>query len=187
MNRYKQSSAYYCLIVLLGISMALAGCSQAPSPANTSAVDTAAVTTWIGHNALPLKTVEPGGSDADLLPLAPLIGNASIVGLGEATHGTHEFFAIKARIAEFLISHLGFTTFIIENGWSSSLQVDAYINGGSDTIGDVMQQGLPLAYQTQEIRDLVEWMRVYNSSSSHPMKIHFFGMDIEPVSQGDFN
>jgi erythromycin esterase len=187
MNRYKQGSPSYCLIVLLSISMALIGCSQASTPAHTPTVGADAVTSWIGHNALPLKTVEPGGSDADLLPLGPLVGNASIVGLGEATHGTHEFFAIKARIVEFLISHLGFTTFIMENNWGSSRLVDAYINGGSETIGDVMQQSLFPAWQTQEYRDMLAWIRAYNTSPTHPTKIHFFGMDMQQDSQGDFN
>ena len=183
MNRYKQGSPYACLIILLSMSLTLVGCSQAASPANphTVGADQVTVTTWIGHQALPLKTVEPGGSDADLLPLEALVGNASIVGLGEETHGTHEFFAMKARIAEFLISHLSFTTFIMENDWGASRLVDAYINGGSDTIGNVMQQGLAYRWQTQEIRDLLQWMRAYNTSPAHPTKIHFFGMDMMQV------
>jgi erythromycin esterase len=73
------------------------------------------VITWIQQNAISLKTVEPGGSDADLQPLQSLVGNASIVGLGEETHGTHEFFTMKARLVEFLVSRMGFTTFIMEN------------------------------------------------------------------------
>ena len=187
MNRYTQGSAYYCLIVLLSISLILVGCSQASSPTNTHPVGANLVTTWIGHTALPLKTVEPGGSDADLLPLESLVGNASIIGLGEETHGTHEFFAMKARLAEFLISHLGFRTFIMENNWGPSRLVDAYINGGSETIGDVMQQSLFPMWQTQEYRDLLEWMRAYNTSPTHITKIHFFGMDMQQVSQGDFD
>jgi len=172
---------------MLSISMTMTGCSQASSPAHTHIVGADEATTWIGHNALPLKTVEPGGSDADLLFLEHLIGNASIVGLGEETHGTHEFFAMKARIAEFLISHLGFTTFIMENDWGPSRLVDGYINRGSETIGDVMQQSLFPAWQTQEYRDMLEWMRAYNTSPTHTTKIHFFGMDIQKASQGDFD
>jgi len=187
MNRYKQGSAYYGLIVLLSISLILVGCSQASSPTHRHTVSAAEAITWIRQNAIPLKTVEPGGSDADLLPLGPLIENASMVGLGEETHGTHEFFAMKARIAEFLISHLGFTTFVMENDWGPSRLVDAYINGGSETIGDVMRQSLLPLWQTQEYRDMLEWMRAYNTSPSHTTKIHFFGMDIQNKSQGDFD
>ena len=114
MSTYKQSSCRGYLIVLLSISFALIGCSQA---ANTRIANAGLVTTWIQQNAIPLKTVEPGGSDADLQPVQPLVGNASIVGLGEETHGTHEFFTMKARLVEFLVSRMGFTTFIMENNW----------------------------------------------------------------------
>src|SRR6266849_3344188 len=86
MSTYKQSSCHGYLIVLLSVSFALIGCSQA---ANTRIASAGPVTTWIQQNAIPLKTVEPGGSDADLQPLQSRVGNASIVGLGEETDGTH--------------------------------------------------------------------------------------------------
>lgn len=173
-----------CLLILLvSISLTLIGCTTA----NTPSVSADPVTTWIRQNAISLKTVEPGGANTDLQPLAHLIGDASIVGLGEETHGTHEFFAIKARIAEFLISHMGFTTFIMENDWGSSRLVDAYINGGQANIGDVMQHGLFGSWQTQEYRSMLEWMRAYNATATPTTKIHFIGMDIQEVSQSDFD
>jgi erythromycin esterase len=181
-------NARHCsLIILLSISLILIGCSQTGPAVNTHSASTGPVITWIRQNAIPLKTVEPGSSDADLEPLARIVGNASMVGLGEETHGTHEFFAMKSRIAEFLIAHLGFTTFVMENNWGMSRLVDAYINGGQIPLENVMQQGLFGSWQTQEYRNMLEWMRAYNADPTHATKLHFMGMDIQGVSQGDFN
>jgi erythromycin esterase-like protein len=54
------------------------------------------VTEWIRTNAIRLSTTEPGRGFADMQALKPLIGDARIVSLGEATHGTREFFQLKA-------------------------------------------------------------------------------------------
>ncbi len=187
MSTYKQSSCHGYLIVLLSVSFALIGCSQAAPAANTRIASAGLVTTWIQQNAIPLKTVEPGGSDADLQPLQSLVGNASIVGLGEETHGTHEFFTMKARLVEFLVSRMGFNTFIMENNWGTSSLIDAYINGGQGNVEDVMRMSLFFSWQTQEYRDMLEWMRAYNTDATHTTKIHFMGMDCQGVSQGDFD
>jgi erythromycin esterase len=50
-----------------------------------------------------------------------------------------------------------------------------------------MQQGLFGMWQTQEYQDMLEWMRAYNANPTHTTKIHFFGMDIRAISQGDFD
>jgi erythromycin esterase len=52
---------------------------------------------WLRDNAVPLATTEPGSGFADLEPLRKVIGDARIVSLGEATHGTREFFQLKHR------------------------------------------------------------------------------------------
>src|SRR5262245_16373273 len=85
---------------------------------------------WIGEHAVPLKGVEAGIGYEDLAPLRELIGNARVVGLGEATHGTREFFQLKHRLFEFLVSELGFTLFLIEAGFGESLAVNRYVLTG---------------------------------------------------------
>ena len=175
------------LALLFIAVLALAACTQTTPPAPRSTLSAAPVVRWIQQNAFPLGTVDPGGSDADLAPLQQMVGRAGIVGLGEATHGTHEFYQVKARLAEYLMAHLGFTTFIMENNWGTSQRVDAYINGGPGAVDEVMQANLFGSWQTREYRSLLEWMRAYNADPAHPAKIHFLGMDIQSVSQSDFD
>src|SRR4051794_4032483 len=72
------------------------------------------VTSWIRANAVPLKTVEARHGFDDMQPLRRIIGDARIVSLGEATHGSREFFQLKHRMLEFLATEMGFTIFSIE-------------------------------------------------------------------------
>lgn len=73
-------------------------------PANSSqSLDgEAAFTEWTRSHAIPLGTVEAGHGFDDIEKLGEIVGNAHIVALGEATHGTREFFQLKHRIIEFL-------------------------------------------------------------------------------------
>lgn len=168
-----------CYLVLTCILMfTLAGCMQGTTDPTVQ---------WIQQNAIPLQTTDQGHSDADLTPLKQIVGNASIVGLGEETHGTHEVIDLKARLTEFLISKVGFTTFVLENSWGPSQLIDQYINSGSEDINNVMHHGLLISWQTQEYRTLLEWMRTYNADPTHTKKIHFLGMDCQTVSPSDFN
>jgi erythromycin esterase len=168
--------------IVLGASLLLSSCVQSGSSSTTDPV-----TAWLRQRAVHLATVEPGGSDKDLQPFASIIGNARIIGLGEATHGTHEFITMKARLVEYLVTKMGFTTFIMENNWGSSQIVNAYINGGTQPLDDVMRAGLFQSWQTQEYHDMLEWMRAYNANPAHTAKLHFYGMDIQGVSQNDFD
>ena len=68
---------------------------------------------WIAARGIPFATVEPVDDDSDLLPLRAVIGDAPYVGVGEATHGSHEFFAMKHRLFRFLFERMGFTVFTI--------------------------------------------------------------------------
>jgi erythromycin esterase len=145
------------------------------------------VQTWIGHHVIPFKTVEPSSSDEDLQPLKQIMGNATIVGLGEQTHGTHEFFTMKRRILEFLVTHMGFTTFALENGWDESRLIDKYVLTGQGNLVDLLHADLYPTWQVQEFRDLIEWIRAYNADRAHPMKVHFAGIDCANISQAAFD
>src|SRR5262245_15496561 len=72
------------------------------------------VVEWIRKTAVPLKTPEAGHGFEDMQPLKKMIGDARIVSLGEATHGSREIFQLKHRMMEFLATQMGFSIFSIE-------------------------------------------------------------------------
>ena len=113
----------------------------------------------------------------DLEPLAALIGNARVVALGEATHGTAEFFRMKHRIIEFLASHLGFTIFAIEANMPEAYALNAYIINGEGDPAKLLQGLYFWTWNTQEVLDMIEWMRDFNRTGRG--RIQFTGFDMQ--------
>ena len=135
------------------------------------------VTGWLRSHAIPLKTVSPGSPTADLQPLKKIVGPARIVALGEATHGTREFFQLKHRLIEFLVTEMGFNTIALEAGMPEAQRLNAYLQTGQ---GDPAQlvRGLGFwAWDTQEVLDAVQWMRRYNQSGKGHLQ--FVGFDVQ--------
>ena len=134
---------------------------------------------WFRSAAIPLQTTEVGHGFEDMRPLREVIGNARIVAMGEATHGTREFFQLKHRFLEFLVSEMGFSVFGIEANWPESLALNRYVLTGE---GDPVQGLDGLHFWTcnsQEVLDMVRWMRRYNQNPAHTRKVEFFGFDLQ--------
>ncbi|UCH96573.1 MAG: erythromycin esterase family protein [Candidatus Aminicenantes bacterium] len=134
---------------------------------------------WLRQKVVSFSTCEPGTDYLDLMPLKEMIGNASIVALGEATHGTSEFFKMKHRILEFLVKEMGFNTFAMEAGFAESLRVNRYIQGGQ---GDpaVVLKGLGYwTWKTQEVLDMIIWMQNHNQNPNGYPTVSFWGFDMQ--------
>ena len=130
-------------------------------------------------NAIPLRTTDPASDLADMEPLRSVVGSAGIVAMGEATHGTREFFLMKHRMLRFLVEKMGFTVFAIEANWPESLAANDYVvNGNGDPA--VVLAGLYFwTWNTEEVLDMIRWMREYNQDPAHREKLKFYGFDIQ--------
>ncbi|MFF0447944.1 erythromycin esterase family protein [Streptomyces sp. NPDC004609] len=141
------------------------------------------VTDWLARNALPLTTLSAGAPTDDLQPLRDILDGVRIVGLGESTHGTGEFFRLKHRLLEFLVTELGFTTLAMEASASAGAAVDAYVRHGT---GDAVRVLTGLGFwtwRTHEVLAMIEWMRAYNRGRPEARRIRFVGVD--PQRCGD--
>ena len=138
-----------------------------------------AVVAEIKERAIPFTAVEAGSGFDDLLPLQKAIGDARIVALGEASHGTAEFFKMKHRLLEFLVGKMGFTVFAIEANWPESLAVDRYIKTGEGDPKKALAGMYFWTWNTQEVLDMIEWMRAYNKApGDHPI-LSFTSFDMQ--------
>src|ERR1700730_14062465 len=135
------------------------------------------VVEWIRSAAIPLATVEPRQSDDDPAAVRPIIGRARIVSLGEATHGTREFFKLKHRILEFCVAELGFTMFGIEANFPESLAVNAYVLNGVGNAADALAGMRYWIWDTEQGLDLIEWMRWWNANNVRKVKFYGFVTD----------
>ncbi len=138
-----------------------------------------AVATWIRENAVRLATAEPESGIGELQPLKTLIGEARVVGLGEATHGTREFFQLKHRIFEFLVEEMGFNVFAIEANWPETLAINDYVLHGKGDPRQVLAGIYYWSWNTEEVLELIKWMRRYNADPAHEPKIRFYGVDMQ--------
>ncbi len=131
----------------------------------------------LNQQLTPLAAVQAGSGFADLAPLAPVVAQARVVGLGECTHGTHEVFQLKHRLLEYLVTQQGFTTLALEvdYGWGEILN-DYIQTGAGDSLTVRKAAGFHV-WDTTEFWDMVEWMRAYNQQ--HAAKIRYVGIDMQ--------
>lgn len=138
------------------------------------------VVEWIKKNAIALDTVEPNDNFSDLQPLKDILKDVQIVGLGEATHGTREFFTLKHRLIKFLVTELEFDTLAFETPSIGS--INAWVRGADIDGRDALRGQSFLVWQTQEIFNLIEWMREFNLRGEHRV-IDFVGIDCQISEQ----
>lgn len=120
--------------------------------------------------------------DADpdqLAPIGAAIGTTRIVGMGEGSHGTSEFFAFKERLFKYFVLRKNFTIFALEIPWGSALAVDRYIDGAGGTAAQVVAAMKFWTWNTPEVVDLVQWMHDYNASPAVHDKLTFAGIDMQ--------
>lgn len=134
-------------------------------------------TEWVKKNAVVFDTAEAGKKIDDLMPLKDLIGDSRIVALGEATHGTREFFQMKHRVLEFLAKEMGFTVFSIEANMPESYRVSDFVLKGRGDPEDLLDGMYFWTWNTEEVRDMILWMRDFNESGEK--ELTFTGFDMQ--------
>lgn len=132
---------------------------------------------WLTAHSMPLRSLSPGGPFDDLEPLREAARDVRVLGMGESTHGTREFFRLKHRILQFLVRDMGFTALAMEASESAARAVDSYVSGGKgDAVRLVARLGF-WTWRTQEVVELVEWMREHNRTASPAERVRFVGID----------
>lgn len=137
-----------------------------------------AVSILVREVAEPIQDIETSAIDS----LIDRIGDARVVLLGEATHGTSEFYRMRARITRELIKKLGFDFVAVEADWPDAARIDAYV------IGDQPRSNVqftPFArfptwmWRNREVEEFIGWLRSWNSSRDEPAeRAGFHGLDL---------
>ena len=124
------------------------------------------------------------GDARDYDALIALIGDARIVLLGEASHGTHEFYRERARITKRLIRERGFTAVAIEGDWPDAHRVNRYLRGGrTDRDAEEALRGFrrfpTWMWRNADMLDLVGWLHAHNDGLHRSArKVGFYGLDL---------
>ena len=136
-----------------------------------------ATKSWLAANAIRLNTVEAGHGFVDMQPLKKIIGDARVVSLGEATHGSREFFQLKHRMLEFLATEKGFTIFSIEANMPEAYRLNDYVLNGTGDPATLIKGMYFWTWSTEEVLDMVMWMREFNKSGK--ARVQFTGFDMQ--------
>ena len=123
------------------------------------------------------------GEANDYDALLQLIGPARFALLGEASHGTREFYRERAAITRRLITEKGFTAIAVEADWPDAWRVNRYVRGlSSDTDATAALSGFQRfpawMWRNTEVRDFVEWLREYNTGLGPERQVGFYGIDL---------
>ena len=143
-------------------------------------IQTASLVQTLDQELYPLTVNPLIWSDNDLHFLDRIADN-SIIALGEATHGTAEFFNSKHRIFKYLVENHNFKIFAFEADFGESLLInDAIQRGATDEIEELMKTKMHFwTWKTEEVKSLLQWMSEYNIGKSEESKIHYMGVDCQ--------
>lgn len=129
--------------------------------------------------ARPLQTTDPTPDFHDLKPLAETLEDATVIGLGEATHGTREFFRMKDRIIRYLVTEAGLRLFALEANFSETLAINNYVTTGAGDPLDALAGIYFWTWDTEEVLALIEWLRGFNEDRPSGDQVRFYGIDMQ--------
>lgn len=116
---------------------------------------------------------------ADLIPLCQTLGNEkTVVGLGESTHGTAEFTAIRAEIVKQLVTENNYRVFILEAEFAACEKMNHYLQTGEGNLDSLMLDLRFFPWVHEDFKSLLVWLKTYNQN--HPEnRVRFYGMDAQ--------
>jgi erythromycin esterase-like protein/predicted phosphoribosyltransferase len=124
------------------------------------------------------------GSARDYDPLVGRIGEARFALLGEASHGTHEFYCERAEITKRLITEKNFVAVAVEADWPDAYRLNRYVRGASDDIDAVealadFRRFPTWMWRNKAVVEFIEWLRAYNDALPQGAeKVGFYGLDL---------
>ncbi|MEO7360408.1 MAG: erythromycin esterase family protein [Gemmatimonadaceae bacterium] len=141
---------------------------------------------WIAGNAVSLTTTDPRAPLTDVAAFGEMVGSAHVVGLGEGTHGTREFNLVKHRYIRQLVESKGFTHVAIEGAAADAELINQYVLTGQGDPATLLSGLRFWINNTQEMLDLINWIRQWNTTASVSARVRFYGFDFQqPAGQLD--
>jgi len=129
------------------------------------------------------RVARPIHGDDELDQLLDLVAHANIVLLGEASHGTHEFYDLRAQLTRKLIAERGFAAVAIEGDWPDALRVDRYVRqqGEDESAEEALAsfERFPMwMWRNIEVADFVDWLHAHNRDRAPAERAGFYGLDL---------
>ncbi|MDG6880346.1 Erythromycin esterase [Clostridium perfringens] len=131
-----------------------------------------------GENANPEEFAKYAQSVEDIT----IPENAKIIALGEATHGNVEFQQLKLDVFKKMVEDYGVRALVLEGDYGGCEQVNRYIHGGEGTTQESAEAIGFTIYRTDEMAELISYMKQYNESADEGEELRFYGFDMQRIS-----
>jgi len=122
---------------------------------------------------------DPGAPPDDLAALDDRLGNAAVVGLGEASHGSREFFRAKHRLIRHLVREHDLGAVAFEANLPEARAIDAYVRGGDGDPVAALEGVYFWIWTVEAVLELLEWLRSYNAGRPPADQVRFYGLDAQ--------
>lgn len=166
------------LTIFILLAVVSFSCAKKIIPANTVIVKPVVDSAFIGLQMHELTSAK------DLNTLIEKIGDAKVVLLGEATHGTAEFYNWRAEISKRLITEKEFTAICVEGDWADGIRVNNFITGNKKNSSDALHvlqlfdRWPSFLWANTEFLSFMLWLNNYNEDQDVSKKITFHGTDL---------
>lgn len=143
-----------------------------------NAINSSEIIAVLKRTSLPLENSE------DLNPLLNYIGEAKYVLLGEASHGTHEYYTWRAKITQRLIQEKGFSFVGVEGDWPDCYRLNRFVKGYLDSGKDILsvmnefKRWPTWMWANWEVAAFIDWLKSYNENLSSNKRVGFYGLDV---------
>lgn len=127
------------------------------------------VLNWLRASAVQLE---------DLTFFKEVFNGVRVIGLGEATHGTREFFELRHNLLRYLVTELGFCHLALEASYSATMALNDYVLNGNGDRSDVISQLGFVMWDVQEFAAIIDWLRSYNKSATPTHQVRVHGIDV---------
>jgi erythromycin esterase len=129
-----------------------------------------------------LATTDPLGEFEDADALGSVLGSASIIGLGEATHGTREFFRLKHRFLRYLVTERDCRVLAMEANFPEALALNEYVVHGDGDPREALEGIYFWTWNVESVLAMVEWLRGFNEGRPVEDRVRFYGFDAQYTS-----
>jgi protein-L-isoaspartate(D-aspartate) O-methyltransferase len=146
------------------------------SPLKSITITDADLHSLIGNNCDPFDSVETANID----PLLDRIGRCDVVLIGEASHGTSEFYKMRSRITRELIVRKNFNFVAIEGDWPDVARIDHFVRHFESPPSEwtAFARFPTWMWRNNDVREFVDWLRIHNTGRAPDKRVAFHGLDL---------
>lgn len=136
------------------------------------------ITSWLQRNCLRIASLTAVDDFSDLESLKTLLADTRVIAFGDPTHGTHEFYRLRARLLKFLVSELDCRALAIECSISAAEPINQFIAGRRGELPTLITELKSAMWDVEEFVEILVWLEQYNRSVPDRDKVSFIGFDI---------